>query len=132
MSFNGSKQGAVFNAGHFLANGDEDIRRETRTASANSALVVTGADGSKHIPAGTAYPTNNGSAVGILYEDVDVSTGDMPCSVITGNAVIYKDRLRVTGGTSENPVTITASAQSALELKGFKFIDSAPVVTRPY
>lgn len=98
MSFIGEgKQGTVYNAGYFLANGDENIVRETRTASASSALVVTGEDGSKHIPAGTAYPTNDGNAVGILYEAVDVSTGDMPCSVITKDAVVYEDRLAVTG-----------------------------------
>ena len=133
MSFIGEvKQGTVYNAGYFLANGDENIARETRTASANSALVVTGEDGSKHIPAGTAYPSNDGNAVGILYEAVDVSTGDMPCSVITGNATVYKDRLAVTNPESDPIVTISPSAQGALEAIGFKFIDSAPAVTRPY
>ena len=133
MSFIGEgKQGTVYNAGYFLANGDENIARETRTASASSDLVVTGEDGSKHIPAGTAYPSNDGNAVGILYEAVDVSTGDMPCSVITGNATVYKDRLAVTNPESNPVVTISPSAQGALEAIGFKFIDSAPAVTRPY
>jgi len=133
MSFIGEgKQGTVYNAGYFLANGDENITRETRTASASSDLVVTGEDGSKHIPAGTAYPSNDGNAVGILYEAVDVSTGDMPCSVITGNATVYKDRLAVTNPESDPIVTISPSAQGALEAIGFKFIDSAPAVTRPY
>lgn len=97
MSFNENKQGVVFNAGSFIANGDENIVRETREASASSALVVTGADGSKHIPAGTAYPSNDGNAVGLMYEDVDVTNGNMPCSVITKNAVVYEDKLAVTG-----------------------------------
>lgn len=98
MSFIGDvTKGEVFNAGNFIANGDEDIRRETREASASSALVITDAKGNKHIPAGTAYPSNDGNAVGILYEDVDVTVGNMPCSVITGNAVVYEDRLAITG-----------------------------------
>ena len=97
MSFNENKQGVVFNAGSFIANGDENIVRETREASASSALFVTGADGSKHIPAGTAYPSNDGNAIGLMYEDVDVTNGNMPCSVITKNAVVYEDRLAVTG-----------------------------------
>lgn len=97
MSFNENKQGVVFNAGSFIANGDENIVRETREASASSALVVTGADGSKHIPAGTAYPSNDGNAIGLMYEDVDVTNGNMPCSVITKNAVVYEDRLAITG-----------------------------------
>lgn len=98
MSFIGDvSKGTVFEAGDFLANGDENIIRETKQASANSALVITSDDGTKHIPAGTAYPTNDGNAIGILYEDTDVTLGDMPCSVITGNAVIYEDKLAVTG-----------------------------------
>lgn len=223
MSFNENKQGVVFNAGSFIANGDENIVRETREASASSALVVTGADGSKHIPAGTAYPSNDGNAIGLMYEDVDVTNGNMPCSVITKNAVVYDDRLAVTGANyssvtlkdlvspkaqgwyesdgqaeptytlstdttvntsktyysksgdvysevsdyaevlnpkaegwyesdgaggydlstdtegdktktyyTKTPVTITVSAQNALEAKGFEFIASAPAVVRPY
>lgn len=97
MSFIGEVNGYVFNAGDFLANNDENIVRETREASASSALVVTDANGGKHIPAGTAYPTNDGNAIGILYEDVDVTGGNMPCSVITGGAVVYEDRLAITG-----------------------------------
>lgn len=132
MSFiNVVSKGTTYAPGYFLANGDENVIRETREASADSALVVTSEDGTKHIPAGTAYPTNDGEAEGILYEAVDVTNGDMPCSVITGNATVYKDRLRVSGG-GDIVVSISVSAMSALSLKGFKFIDSAPAVTRPY
>lgn len=100
MSFIGDvKKGYVFNAGEFLANNDENIVRETREASASSALVVTDENGAKHIPAGTAYPTNDGNAIGILYEDTDVTVGNMPCSVITKGAVVYEDRLAVTGAS---------------------------------
>ena len=98
MSFSSEvSKGTTYNAGGFIANGDENIVRETREASADSALVVTDANGNKHIPAGTAYPTNDGDAIGILYEDTDVTVGNMPCSVVTGNAVVYKDKLAVTG-----------------------------------
>lgn len=98
MSFIGDvSKGKTFNAGEFLANNDENIVRETREASASSALVVTDENGTKHIPAGTAYPTNDGNAIGLLYEDVDVTVGNMPCSVITKDAVVYEDRLAVTG-----------------------------------
>ncbi len=98
MSFIGEvKQGTVYAPGFFLANGDEEVVRETREASASSALVVTDENGTKHIPMGTAYPTNDGNAIGILYEDVDVTVGNMPCSVITKDAVVYEDRLAITG-----------------------------------
>lgn len=98
MSFIGDvNKGTTYAPGYFLANDDENVVRETRQASASSALVVTSEDGTKHIPMGTAYPTNDGNAVGILYEDVDVTVGNMPCSVITKGAVVYEDRLAITG-----------------------------------
>ena len=59
----------------------------------------------------------------LLYEDVDVTVGNMPGSVVTANAEVYEDRL---------PVTLDASAKTALAAKGFKFIATEPAVTRPY
>lgn len=177
MSFIGDvKKGTTYAPGYFLANGDEEIIRETRQIAQNSALVVTSEDGTKHVPMGTAYPTNDGNAVGILYEDVDVTVGDMPGSVITGNAVVYEDRLAATGvsydavtpETGANPkeegwyersgsagsyvytlttdttvgegktyyaqstVRLASAAKTALAALGFKFIATAPAVTRPY
>jgi hypothetical protein len=177
MSFiNVVSKGTTYAPGYFLANGDENVIRETREASADSALVVTSEDGTKHIPMGTAYPTNDGNAEGILYEDVDVTNGDMPCSVITKNAVVYEDRLAITGEsydavtpeTGDNPaekgwyersgsagsyiytlstdttvgegktyyaksyVRLASAAKTALQALGFKFIATAPAVTRPY
>lgn len=99
MSFIGEvKQGTVYAPGYFLANNDEGVTRETRQVAQNSALVKETADG-KYVPMGTAYPTNDGNAIGILYEDVDVTVGDMPASVVTGNAVVYEDRLAITGAS---------------------------------
>lgn len=224
MSFIGKKrEGETYAPGYFLAYADEEVVRETRQFAENSALVVTDADGGKHVPMGTAYPTNDAYAVGIAYEDVDVSDGDMPGSVVTGNAVVYEDRLAVTsysydsvtlknlvspkkngwqersgtagsyvyadstdetvntsktyylpdddhtavsnyaaeldpsaegwyesdGGTGydpstdtvadtsktyyeKSPVRLASAAKSALEALGFKFIATAPAVTRPY
>lgn len=177
MSFIGEvKKGSTYNAGGFIANGDENIVRETKEVAQNSALVVTDENGGKHVPVGTAYPTNDGNAIGILYEDVDVTVGNMPGSVVTGNAVVYEDKLAVTSESydavtpagTENPseegwyersgsagsyvytlttdttvddtktyyeLTITrlaSSAKSALAALGFKFIATAPAVTRPY
>lgn len=95
MSFiSEDKTSTVHAAGYFLAH--EECVRETREFAENSALVVTGADGSKHIPMGTAYPTNDGNAIGITYEDVDVTNGNMPGSVVTKGDVI-EDRLAITG-----------------------------------
>lgn len=98
MSFIGkTNEGTTYAPGYFIAAGDETIQRETKEISASSALVVTTDEGGKYVPAGTAYPTNDGNAIGILYEDVDVTTGNMPGSVVTGGATVYEDRLAVTG-----------------------------------
>lgn len=102
MSFISKSQGKGYLAGHFLAN-NEDCTRETREASADSALVVTEANGTKYLPAGTAYPTNDGNAIGIVYEDTDVSDGNMPVSVVTKGEV-YEDQLAITA-TSYDAVT---------------------------
>lgn len=83
-----------YQPGWFLVE-DENCLRLTKEVSASSALVVTDAYGAKHVPMGTAYPTNDSYAVGILYEDVDVTTGDMPGSVVM-SGVVYEDRLAVT------------------------------------
>lgn len=98
MSFIGEgTKGTIYAPGYFLAHGDGDVVRETKEIAQDSALVVTSKDGTKHVPMGTAYPTNDGNAIGILYEDVDVTCGDMPGSVVTGDAEVYEDRLAVTG-----------------------------------
>lgn len=95
MSFiNLNDQGTVYAPGHFLAH--EECVRETREIAQDSALVQTAADGAKYVPMGTAYPTNDGNAIGIVYEDVDVTNGNMPGSVVT-KGVVIEDRLAITG-----------------------------------
>lgn len=123
MSFiqNDTTSSKVYAPGYFLAFGSENVTRETRQFAQNSALVQTADNGGKYVPMGSAYPTNDGNAIGLTYEDVDVTTGDMPGSVVTGNAVVYEDR-----------VSLEASAKSALEARGFKFIATEPAVNRPY
>lgn len=84
----------VYAPGYFLAH--EECVRKTKQFNSNSALVKTAANGGKYVPMGTAYPTNDGNAIGITYEDVDVSTGNMPGSVVTKGDV-YEGRLAITG-----------------------------------
>ncbi len=120
MSFIGSESGKVYAPGYFLAH--EECERKTRQIAQNHAQVVTGDDGSKHVPAGAFYPANSSSTVeGIVYEDVDVTSGAMPGSVVL-KGVVYLDRL---------PASPDSGVQSALEGKGFTFVDTAPSVTRP-
>lgn len=109
--------GKTYAPGWFLAS--EDCKRETRQIAQSGA---TSANGGKYQKMGSFYPANNSSTVeGILYEDVDVTSGDMPGSVVT-EGIVYLDRL---------PAAPESGVQSALEAKGFKFITSAPETVRP-
>lgn len=98
-----------YQPGWFLAD-DEGCIRITVTVDASSEAVVTAADGSAYVPMGSVY------SGGILYEDVDVSTGDMPGSlVIAGH--YYSDR--IVGDSAD----ITYS--------GLVSVGAYPSVTRP-
>lgn len=121
MSFIGDvKQGKAYAPGWFLAH--EECERKTRQFNQNNAEVETASDGSKYVPMGAFYPANSSSTVeGIVYEDVDVTNGAMPGSVVL-SGVVYLDRL------SEAPAS---GVQSALEGKGFTFVTKAPEVERP-
>lgn len=112
MSFTKSTQGKTFAPGWFLASAD--CVRKTRQ------MLESLANEDKIVPMGTIYPANDGTAEGIVYEDIDVSTGDMPGSVVLQGRV-YTNRL---------PVEINSAAQSALEAKGFVF-ETEPEITRP-
>lgn len=95
MAFIGAgTKGTVYAPGYFLAANDENCVRETREIAQSGAVEV--ADGTKYVPMGTAYPSNDGNAIGLTYEDVDVTTGNMPGSVVT-KGIVYEDRLAVTG-----------------------------------
>lgn len=119
MSFiSNPRTGHAYAPGWFLVD-DEDCTRETRTISATG--VTADADGGKHVPMGTIFPANGATAIGIVYEDVDVTNGDMPGSVVT-RGTVYLDRL---------PTAPADAAKTALEALGFKFVTAAPTTTRP-
>ena len=88
--------------------------RRTVQVAQNHSKVVTKADGSKYVPAGALI-----SGVGLLYEDVDVSTGDMPGSVVT-EGTVYEDRL---------PAEYDSTAKNGIP--GITFIATAPAIVRP-
>ena len=114
--------GKAYAPGYFLV-ANEDCVRLTREIAANHAQVVTDANGTKHVPMGAFYPANDSATVkGIVYEDVDVTTGNMPGSVVL-SGVVYLDRL---------PAAPASGVQAALEALGFKFYATSPSVTRPY
>lgn len=109
----------VYAPGYFLAE-NENCERKTRQADSTDTRVKTTDKGGKYLPAGTIYPTNDSGAIGIIYEDVDVTNGDMPCSVVL-RGTVYENRL---------PETLDSGAKTALEALGFKFV-AEPEVTRP-
>lgn len=118
MSFIGNvEQGKTYAPGWFLAH--EECERKTRQAT--QAMATTRADGAKFVPMGTPFPANDATCVGLVYEDVDVTSGAMPASVVL-KGVVYENRL---------PVTLASAAKTALTGKGFTFIATAPAVTRP-
>lgn len=102
----------MYQPGWFLAFA-QCIRRTVQVAQ-NHSQVVTKADGSKYVPAGALI-----SGVGLLYEDVDVSTGDMPGSVVT-EGTVYEDRL---------PAEYDSTAKNGIP--GITFIATAPAIVRP-
>lgn len=117
MSFNqNDTTSRVYAPGYFLAH--EECVRETRQIAQSGA--TTKADGSKYVKMGTPYPSNDANAIGIVYEDVDVTTGNMPGSVVT-KGVVYEDRLAV---------ELQTAAKNALIALGFTFVEE-PSVTRP-
>lgn len=118
MAFIQGTDGATYAPGWFL--GHEECERKTKQIAQEGATTAT--DGSKYVKMGTIYPSNDSNAIGFVYEDVDVSKGDMPGSVVTKGTVII-DRL---------PEEPAEGVLEALEAKGFTFIETTPEVTRPY
>ena len=117
MSFIGSgEQGKTYAPGYFLAH--EECTRETREIP--QSIATTLGNGAKYVKMGTIFPANDATAIGIVYEDVDVTSGNMPGSVVTRGEVI-EARLHTA------PVT---AAKTALQGLGFKFVTEG-AVTRP-
>lgn len=73
----------------------------------------------KTVAPGTVYPSNDAQAVGIVFEAVDVTNGDMPGSVLVAGRVLAEG------------LNIATAAKTALAGKGIVFVDT-PAVTRGY
>lgn len=118
MSFiAGPKNGTIFEAGFFLVD-DEQCLRQTMTISASHLQKVT-RNNRVIVPAGAVIPANGATAVGILYEDIDVTDGAAAGSVVT-EGTVYEDRL---------PAALDSDAKTAMTR--IRVITSAPAVTRP-
>lgn len=74
--------------------------------------MATDEDGYKIIKAGTVFPANDGTAEGIVFEDVDITNDtERPISVIIAGRVI-EDNL---------PVAVAEEAKTALQASGIHF-----------
>lgn len=74
------------------------------TYQISNAGVVANAQGRKIVSAGTVYPKNDATAIGIVYTDTDVTEGPQPGAVLI-EAWILEARL---------PVVPSAEAKTAL------------------
>lgn len=74
-------------------------------------------NGRKIVPAGTIFPTDDTSATGILFGDVDVTAGNAAGSVLVAGRVL------------EDAITIDTEAKKSLAASGIVFV-TAPTITR--
>lgn len=75
----------------FLASSEGLVRQTVQVLQTG---ITADEYGNKIVKAGTIYPTNDASAKGILFEDVDVTNGDHEGSLIVAGR-IYSDMLPV-------------------------------------
>lgn len=80
--------------------------------------MATTVDTKKLIYGGTIFPSNDGTATGIVFETVDMTDDEKrPASVIKAGR-IYGNRLKN---------ALSAAAKTALEAKGFVILDAPEV-----
>ena len=108
----------VLNRPNFLAS-EVSLRTVTYTFASSYAGYVT-ENGRKIIKAGSIYPTNDASAVGIVFQDVDITDGDkVEALMVAGH--YYSDKL---------PVAPDTTAKTALAGKGL-YGEVSPTITVP-
>lgn len=91
MSFYQKSQGVAFAPGWFLADNEDCTRITAQVGGEDYAgTVKTLEDGRKIVPMGSVYPD-----LGIVYEDIDVTNGAKPASVVIGGK-IYTERVEDT------------------------------------
>ena len=70
---------------------ERSLRLVSYTAEDDNDQIVT-ENGRKIIKSGTVYPANGATAVGIVFQDVDVTDGDAPMSLMISGHV-WESRL---------------------------------------
>ena len=92
---------------------ERSLRLVSYTAEDDNDQIVT-ENGRKIIKSGTIYPANGATAVGIVFNDVDVTDGDAPMSLMISGHV-WEDRLNT--GASD----LDDDAKAALAANGIYF-----------
>ena len=115
---------------HYVALG---FKHDIATSEAPGLSVLV--DGRRVVKAGTIYPANNATAIGVVLNDYDVTDGDKMMAVVV-HGFIKTAALPVAPSASvaasqlaASPFTYTAKvlgAKEALSLKGIVWVD--PVV----
>lgn len=108
----------TLNRPNFLAS-EVGLRTVTYTFAKTFATAVT-ENGRKIIKAGTIYPANDATAVGIVFQDVDITDGDRPEALMVAGHY-YSDKL------SASPASAVTTAFVAKGLYG----EVSPTVTVP-
>lgn len=97
---------------------DSEVGLVLKTKEIPASLGV--AEGTRTVvPAGTAFPSDDAQAVGIVFQDVDVTDGPAAGSVMVGGRVLTQR------------LSIASAARTALGGRGIVFAD-APEVRRGF
>ena len=99
---------------------ERSLRLVSYTAEDDNDQIVT-ENGRKIIKSGTVYPANGATAVGIVFQDVDVTDGDAPMSLMISGHV-WESRLNTGEGGLDD------DAKAALTANGifFDFNNAVP------
>lgn len=92
---------------------ERSLRLVSYTAEDDNEQIET-INGRKIIKSGTIYPANGATAVGIVFNDVDVTNGDAPMSLMISGHV-WEDRLNTGAGGIDD------DAKAALAANGIYF-----------
>lgn len=83
-----------------------------KTMMAESTGIEADGYGYKTVKAGTIFPANDGTAIGVIFEDTDVTRGEHAAPVVTAGRLLI-DRM---------PEAPTDEAITALKAAGLYFV----------
>lgn len=76
---------------------------QTFTYQIPQSLGVEQDDGRKIVKSGTVFPANDDTAIGIVFNDVDVTHGDAPGAVLVEGWIIEERLPQSISGSAELP-----------------------------